>query len=98
MANPSDWRFGEQIPFCEPYWYQVRATLGLWPIQYISDFRQGYPSPYYTQAHKDFRAKVRNFVETEIKPYIDDWIEAGSYPLELHEKAYQAGIQGAYSL
>jgi hypothetical protein len=33
-------KFGEPLPFCEPYWYQ------------------GYPSPYYKQGHKDFRAKV----------------------------------------
>jgi hypothetical protein len=34
-------RFGDPLPFCEPYWYQ------------------GYPSPYYKQGHKDFRAKVQ---------------------------------------
>lgn len=33
-------------------------------------------------------------MEEEIQPYIEDWIEAGAYPLELHEKAYKAGIQG----
>lgn len=33
-------------------------------------------------------------MEEEIKPHIEDWIEAGAYPLELHEKAYKAGIQG----
>lgn len=43
----------------------------------------------------DFREKVRNFVETEIKPHIDEWLDKGElYPVELHEKAYKAGIQG----
>lgn len=27
-------------------------------------------------------------------PHIEDWIEQGAYPLDLHEKAYKAGIQG----
>jgi hypothetical protein len=94
-------RFGESLPFCEPYWYQ------------------GYPSPYYTQGHKDFRAKVetrshflclslsfrsmcfgslrveqvRRFVEEELKPNVDAWIKCG-YPMQLHERAYELGIQG----
>jgi len=67
--------FGEQIPFCEPYWYQ------------------GYPSPYYHEGHKNFRAVVRKFVEEEVKPHIDDWIKTG-YPVELHQRAYELGIQG----
>jgi hypothetical protein len=83
----SNERFGEQIPFCEPYWYQVLSVC-------VLSYHQGYPSPYYTQAHKDFRAKVRTFVEVEIQPHIEDWIAAGAYPLDLHEKAYKAGIQG----
>jgi len=69
-------KFGEQIPFCEPYWYQ------------------GYPSPYYRDSHVRFRAVVRQFVEEQIKPHVDDWIKAGSYPLELHKRAYDAGILG----
>lgn len=68
-------KFGEPLPFCEPYWYQ------------------GYPSPYYKQGHKDFRAKVRRFVEEELKPNVDKWIKTG-YPLQLHERAYELGIQG----
>jgi hypothetical protein len=36
---------------------------------------QGFPSPYYTANHKAFRAKVRAFVETEIKPNVDKWIK-----------------------
>jgi len=68
-------RFGSQIPFCEPYWYQ------------------GFPSPYYTEAHKAFRAKVRKFVEEEIRPNVEKWIKEG-YPKILHEKAYAAGLGG----
>jgi len=73
---PDEERFGEQIPFCEPYWYQ------------------GYHSPYYHEGHKKFRAVCRKFVEEEMKPYVDQWIKKGEYPMTLHEKAYKAGIAG----
>jgi alkylation response protein AidB-like acyl-CoA dehydrogenase len=68
-------RFGEQIPFCEPQWYQ------------------GGFSPYYHEGHVAFRAKVRKFVDEEIRPNVDQWIKSG-YPAELHVRAYEAGIVG----
>lgn len=74
-SSTSGDRFGNPLPFCEPYWYQ------------------GYHSPYYHGGHKAFRAKVRQFVEEEIKPNVDKWIETG-YPLSLHTRAYELGIQG----
>lgn len=56
---------------------------------------QGFPSPYYRESHRALRTKVRKFVEDEIKPYVENWLEAGQgYPLELHKKAYDAGING----
>ena len=39
---------------------------------------QGFFSPYYDQSHRDFRALVRAFVETKIKPNIDEWLAAGT--------------------
>lgn len=56
---------------------------------------QGYFSPYYHDGHRAFRAKVRKFVEEEIKPNIDKWIDdPNGYPKELHEKAFKLGIGG----
>ena len=55
---------------------------------------QGFPSAYYNESHIQFRALVREFVEKEILPYVDEWDEGG-YPKELHLKAYEYGIQGA---
>lgn len=52
----------------------------------------GLNSPYYKDTHRQFRARVRAFVEKEIMPYIDEWEEAGDYPPELRQKAYAAGI------
>ena len=34
-------------------------------------------------------------MDTEIAPFIHEWDEAGDFPKELHEKAYNAGIYGA---
>jgi acyl-CoA dehydrogenase len=57
---------------------------------------QGYFSPNFKPTHVAFRAKVRKFVEEELKPNLDQWIEEGAtYPNELHIKAYAAGINGA---
>ncbi len=52
-------------------------------------------SPYYNESHREFRNRVREFVDKEIMPFAHDWDEAGTYPPELHAKAYKAGIYGA---
>mmetsp|Transcript_113899 Transcript_113899/g.317163 ORF Transcript_113899/g.317163 Transcript_113899/m.317163 type:complete len:430 (-) Transcript_113899:70-1359(-) len=71
-------RFGEQIPFCEPYWYQ------------------GYPSAYYKDSHRELRKRARDFVEAEVKPYVDGWIASPEgYPRELHARAFAAGLPTA---
>ncbi|KRX07246.1 Ankyrin repeat-containing domain [Pseudocohnilembus persalinus] len=54
---------------------------------------QNQPSPYYTENHIKFREKVRNFVENEIMPHKEQWLQTG-YPIELEKKFYQAGIGG----
>eukprot|EP00931_Biecheleriopsis_adriatica_P069179 TRINITY_DN43055_c0_g1_i1.p1 TRINITY_DN43055_c0_g1~~TRINITY_DN43055_c0_g1_i1.p1 ORF type:complete len:434 (+),score=81.03 TRINITY_DN43055_c0_g1_i1:58-1359(+) len=57
---------------------------------------QGYPTPYYSDSHVAFRAKCRNFVESEIVPFLDGWIDSGkTYPQELHVKALKAGLPTA---
>eukprot|EP00755_Sulcionema_specki_P023374 Sspe_Gene.14271::Locus_4930_Transcript_1_1_Confidence_1.000_Length_1478::g.14271::m.14271 len=67
--------FGEQLSFCEPYWYQ------------------GHPSPFYHDGHKRYRALVRKFVEEELMPNADKWIQEG-YPVSLNKRAFDAGITG----
>lgn len=39
-------------------------------------------------------AQVRQFVEKEVRPHIEEWEEMQDYPRELHEKAYAAGVYG----
>lgn len=57
---------------------------------------QGFPSPYYTASHVAFRAKCRTFVEAEIRPHFEGWLERREvYPLSLHAKALTYGLPTA---
>ena len=55
-------------------------------------------SPFGNSAsHKEFRKEIREWVEREVCPHIDDWEENGTIPRELHVKAakerfYTVGI------
>ena len=56
---------------------------------------QGFYSPYYRKSHVSLRKRVRDFVEKEVKPNIDDWVASDKgYPTSLHVKAYKAGVGG----
>lgn len=52
-------------------------------------------SPYYKETHFRFRDKIRAFIQREVAPFVHEWDEQGTYPRELHEKAYKAGVLGA---
>ena len=62
-----------------------------YPIQQPGWYTK-FNSPYYTQSHVEYRAKVRAFVEKEIMPHTHEWDEKKSLPLELYRKTYEAGI------
>lgn len=49
---------------------------------------------YFGKAHGLVRRSVKEFVDAEILPYIDDWEEAGEFPRELYQKAAEVGILG----
>lgn len=49
---------------------------------------------YFNETHQMVRETVRRFVEKEIKPFIDDWEEQGTFPRELYKKAADAGLLG----
>lgn len=59
---------------------------------------QFFESPYYGEKHKKFREKIRNFVDTQLNPYIDEWEEkhvAEGFEMpakEIMRKAYAAGV------
>jgi len=52
-------------------------------------------SPFYKETHRQFRAKVRKFVDEEVMPNIDKWEDQKDYPADMHVRAYKAGIYGA---
>lgn len=52
------------------------------------------PNPFYSEAHIAFRHTIDRFVKNEITPYVNEWDEAGAFPLELHKKAAALGIMG----
>ena len=51
-------------------------------------------NPFETQELAAFRRTLQDFVTTEIKPYADDWDEAGEIPWELHQKVGALGVWG----
>jgi acyl-CoA dehydrogenase len=51
-------------------------------------------NPFETEERQAFRQTVVNFVEREIRPFADDWDEAGETPRELHRKAGELGVFG----
>ena len=49
---------------------------------------------YFSKAHDMVRRSVKEFVDKEIKPFIDEWEEAGIFPREIYKKAGEVGILG----
>lgn len=50
---------------------------------------------HFTDEHEAFRAMVRDVVEREIQPYVDDWERAGAFPAhELFGKLGKLGLLG----
>lgn len=49
-------------------------------------------SVYFTDSHRRFREHAKNFVDTELLPYIDKWEKKGDVPREFYKKAYNAGL------
>ncbi|MFZ5956046.1 citronellyl-CoA dehydrogenase [Pseudomonas knackmussii] len=49
----------------------------------------------FTQEHEELRRTVRNFVDKEINPYVDQWEKEGRFPIhEVFKKAGALGLLG----
>ena len=48
-----------------------------------------------TPEHEALRKTVRDFVEREVLPHVDEWERSGELPRELHRTAGAAGLLGA---
>ena len=52
-------------------------------------------SPYYKDSHRRLRKKIRDFVDTEIMPFVHEWDEAGKVPDAIYKKCAQENILAA---
>lgn len=51
-------------------------------------------SAFETEEISAFRQSVVSFLAKEVRPHVDEWDEAGTFPWELHQKAGALGIFG----
>ncbi len=49
---------------------------------------------YFNETHDEARRNIRRFVDRHIKPNINEWEEAGTFPREIYNLAGEAGILG----
>lgn len=49
---------------------------------------------YFSKAHDMVRRSIKEFVDKEIRPHVDEWEEQGEFPRELYRKAAEVGILG----
>lgn len=49
---------------------------------------------YFNETHQMIRENVEKFVFKEVRPFIHDWEESGTFPRDIYEKAGAAGILG----
>ena len=52
------------------------------------------PSRYFTQDHEIFREQVRNFVQKEVSPHIDQWEQEELFPKSLYRRMGELGFLG----
>ncbi|KAL4890268.1 acyl-CoA dehydrogenase/oxidase [Aspergillus ambiguus] len=48
-------------------------------------------SPYYNDSHRRLQEEVREYVDTNITPFCEDWEKAGSVPVEVQKKHAELG-------
>lgn len=47
---------------------------------------------HFDESHRAYRATCRRFADTEIRPHVEAWEEAGTFPRSLYKKAADAGV------
>ncbi|WP_197475653.1 acyl-CoA dehydrogenase family protein, partial [Oleiphilus sp. HI0043] len=49
----------------------------------------------FTQEHKEIRRTVKNFVVNEINPHVEEWEQAGTFPMrDVFKKLGELGLLG----
>lgn len=49
---------------------------------------------YFNETHEQVRQTVRKFINSHVRPHIDDWEEAGEFPRDIYRLAGEAGLLG----
>ena len=52
--------------------------------------------PIFTAEHDQLRSSVRRFVDTELRPHVEEWEEAGRFPDEVFRRAGELGFLGLH--
>ena len=60
--------------------------------EFDSWFNQALSPIYYTEDHEAWRTTLRRFVDTEIAPFVNEWEEAGTFPVDIYKKAASIGL------
>ncbi|MEJ8847891.1 acyl-CoA dehydrogenase family protein [Variovorax rhizosphaerae] len=59
------------------------------------EFLDAPPLPFYfTPEHEQFRSSLRDFVSREIRPFVNEWDEAETFPRSLYARAAEVGVLG----
>ncbi|MEJ8853360.1 acyl-CoA dehydrogenase family protein [Variovorax robiniae] len=59
------------------------------------EFLDAPPLPFYfTPEHEQFRSSLRDFVSREIRPFVNEWDEAETFPRSLYTRAAEVGVLG----
>jgi len=57
------------------------------------DFDSSKPtSPFYNDSHREWRDSLRRWLAKEVTPYVEEWEEAGQFPVSLYTKAADFGL------
>jgi citronellyl-CoA dehydrogenase len=52
--------------------------------------------PIFTAEHEQLRSTVRRFVDTEVRPHVDEWEAAGNFPDDLFRRCGELGFLGLH--
>ena len=62
------------------------------PFAEPSWYNAANPNPYYGDHHIKFRNAMREFVDKEVTPNVEEWEAMGEIPAELYGRAAQVGL------
>ncbi|MSO37663.1 MAG: acyl-CoA dehydrogenase [Acidimicrobiia bacterium] len=68
------------------------------PVQCLRTGQNGAVATHaiFTDEHEALRASVRRFVDTELRPFVDEWEEAGFFPDEVFRRSGELGFLGLH--